>query len=130
MADAKDALEKVLFDLLSAGSDIGAEVWQDIPPGTAPPVIVIGDVTSRPLTAAKNEKDRTGTAQLVTIAEGGERKPLLILQGRILDRCDGADVIEDGWRITLSFADDLAQLNEERGQYVGFSNFRFTALRA
>lgn len=127
MPSALDATEKAAFALLSAGGDIGAPVYQHVPEDSATPVIIIGDLTSAPLDA-KDDADRRIAMTIVTVVEGEERKPLLELQDAIEQRIAGIRTVQDGWRLSFTFAGASAVLAPEGDAYVGESRFDVIAL--
>ena len=129
MTSAANAVEKVSYDLLSEGEDIGAAVYQHVPQDTPPPVIIIGDLEVQPL-ALKEDPDRRVSLTVLTITEAEERKSMLELQEQIESRMDGARIEHDGWILAFTQVGSDAVLTPDGDGYVGTNSFTIMALRA
>lgn len=129
MTSAANAVEKVSYDLLSDGNNIGAAVFQHVPQDTLPPVIIIGDIDVQPL-ALKDDPDRRINLTILTVTEAEERKSMLDLQDAIETRLDGARISHDGWIIAFTQTDCDAVLTPEGDGYIGTNSFTILALRA
>ena len=101
MTSAANAVEKVSYNLLSDGNNIGAAVFQHVPQDTLPPVIIIGDIDVQTL-ALKDDPDRRISLTILTVTEAEERKSMLDLQDAIESRLDGARISHDGWIIAFT----------------------------
>lgn len=126
VSNAKAAAETALFAALAAGIS-GATVYQDVPEAAPLPIVVVGDLRSRPI-GGKGERDRRISAVIVTVVAAEERTPLLELQRQIEDLLDGQIFIEDGWTLSVTFEDDDALLGEDGVTYTGSSAFDVIAL--
>lgn len=129
MTSAANAVEKVSYDLLSEGGNIGAAVFQHVPQDTPPPVIIIGDLEVQPL-ALKDDPDRRVSLTVLTVTEAEERKSMLELQEQIESRMDGARIEHDGWILAFTQSDSSAALTPEGDGYIGTNSFTIMALRA
>jgi hypothetical protein len=129
MTSAANAVEKVSYNLLSDGNNIGAAVFQHVPQDTLPPVIIIGDIDVQPL-ALKDDPDRRISLTILTVTEAEERKSMLDLQDAIESRLDGARISHDGWIIAFTQTGCDAVLTPEGDGYIGTNSFTILALRA
>jgi predicted phosphohydrolase len=129
MLDAVSATEQALFDALDAGIT-GATVWQDAPEDAELDLVILGDLTGRPL-GVKGDPDRIITATIFFQTAGEERAPLLKLQAQALEALDDQTLTGvEGWQINPTFVSATAELAEDGETYVGVSTFEVFALTA
>lgn len=129
MSSAANAIEIATYALLTESGPIGAAVYQHVPEDTPPPVVIIGDIETRPL-GTKDEKDRIASLTILTVTEAEERAPALAIMQKIEDRLDGATRTIGGWNLSFSFDGDDTTLTPDGGGYVGTSRFTIMALVA
>lgn len=126
MLDAKSATEEAFYEAL-AGGITKATVYQDAPADAPLPLVIIGDLSARPL---GSDGDMIVSASVFAQVEAEERAPLLELQSQIQALLHDQDFSVPGWRIAPDFETDTAELGDDGQTYVGVSVFRVAALKA
>lgn len=130
MLDAASATEQALYDALSAGIT-GATVWQDAPENAPLDLVILGDLTPRPLGTKGGDPDKIITVTIFFQTAGEERAPLLKLQAQARALLDDQMLTSvDGWQINPTYVSATAELAEDGETYVGVSSFEVFALTA
>ena len=130
MLDAASATEQAIYDALSAGIS-GATVWQDAPENAPLDLVILGDLTPRPLRTKGDDPDKIITVTIFFQTAGEERAPLLKLQAQARDLLDDQMLTSvDGWQINPTYVSATAELAEDGETYVGVSSFEVFALTA
>lgn len=127
MSDAKSALGAVAFTRLSDTVTL-APVFEHVPPGTNPPVAVIGDIEATKFGTKGADRDRQISLEVITMTEGEERLPLQLLQAEVEDALDGATITTDDWTFGFSLQSSDDVLLEDGLTYQGTTRFDVLAL--
>jgi len=128
MTSATDLAELVTFERLRDQVTL-ADVFQDVPDDTAPPVVIVGDMEWDPFTDDPDEVDKRITLRIVTVTAGDERAPCLAIVDEVEAALRGYDVTRDGWRLRYLAPDSDAALIGDDSGYHGTTSIEIVALR-
>ena len=102
MADLQQALERILYERLSATVTL-ARVFEHVPEGTPPPVVILADFSVTNLGSKTSAFDRF-EFDIVSLVKGAERKALNALQVEVRDALDQ-------WRPAPPLGVEVSQVN-------------------
>ena len=97
----ESAADLAVFTALTAGVTLGT-VYQDVPEGTQPPVVILADLqTETP--ATKGNRTWEMLMLITTEVWESDRRPILLLQGEVKAALDGKTLTADGYAVQCAF---------------------------
>lgn len=127
MSGPNGVIQTVAFAQLDTAVTL-ANVYQDAPEDTPPPVVILGDISAEPFTNDPNDPDRRVTLTVTTIVAGDEVGPCTDIQDQV-ETLGGYRVTTDGWELLFRSLGSDATLVGDASGYVGTTTFEIIAFK-
>ncbi len=124
MPDYATAIQEAVFAALNvAGMTSLAAVWEHVPQGVEPPLVIIGDISLEPIGGKDGGLDRA-TVGIATVVKATDRSVLSAMQAKVRELLDGKDITATG--VLFSPIQQLSadgEVDPEQGLYIGTQLF-------